>query len=432
MDFTRRLVMKGAAVAAASFTTETACTAAPVPASAGERTVQDIASDEAFWRPIVAQYDVTPDVVNFENGYWGLMAKPVLEAFVRNTEKVNRHNSWYARRDYYSDIQPIHARIADFLGAGQDEIVFTRNATESLQGLVGGYNRLKPGDAVMYSDLDYDSIQTAMDTKAEGEGASVVRIAIPEPVTFDGLIDTYRQALEANPNVRLLLLTHISHRTGLMIPVREIVKMARGFNVDCIVDAAHSWGQIDFRMEDLGADFIGFNLHKWIGAPIGAGLMYIRRDRLTDISPDISERPEGVGMIYHRIHTGTTNFATFLTLKDALDFHELVGPARKAARVAYLRDLWAEEMRDDDRIEILTPPDRRLHAAITSFRFRDVTSVEDNKAIVKALVDKHRIFTVHRDGVANGACVRVTPTLYNTPDQAFQLVRALHSLLAEF
>ena len=102
--------MKGAAVAAASFTTETACTAAPVPASAGERTVQDIASDEAFWRPIVAQYDVTPDVVNFENGYWGLMAKPVLEAFVRNTEKVNRHNSWYARRDYYSDIQPIHAK----------------------------------------------------------------------------------------------------------------------------------------------------------------------------------------------------------------------------------------------------------------------------------------------------------------------------------
>nr|WP_321362527.1 aminotransferase class V-fold PLP-dependent enzyme [uncultured Hyphomonas sp.] len=431
MNFTRRLVMKGAAVAAASFTTETACAAAPVPASAEERTVQDIASDEAFWRPIVAQYDVTPEIVNFENGYWGLMAKPVMEAFFRNTEKVNRNNSWYARRDYYSDMQPIHARIAGFLGAGQDEIVFTRNATESLQGLVSGYNRLKPGDAVMYSDLDYDSIQTAMDTKAEWAGASVVRIDIPEPVTFDGLIETYRQALQANPKVRLLLLTHISHRTGLMIPVREIVEMARGFDVDCIVDAAHSWGQTDFRMEDLGADFVGFNLHKWIGAPIGAGLMYIRRDRLADISPDISERPEGIGTIYDRIHTGTANFATFLTLKDALDFHELVGPARKAARLAYLRNLWAEEMRDDDRIEILTPSDPRLHAAITSFRFRDKTSVDDNKAIVKALVEKHGIFTVHRSDVAAGACVRVTPTLYNTPDQCFQLVRALRSLLAE-
>lgn len=431
MNLTRRLVMKGAAVAAASFTTETACTASPVPASAGERTVQDIASDEAFWRPIVAQYDVTPDVVNFENGYWGLMAKPVLEAFVRNTEKVNRNNSWYARRDYYAEIQPIHARIAAFLGAGPDEIVFTRNATESLQALVGGYNRLKPGDAVMYADLDYDSIQTAMDTKAEREGASVVRITIPEPVTFDGLIDTYRQALEANPKVRLLLLTHISHRTGLMIPVREIVEMARGFDLDCIVDAAHSWGQTDFRMEDLGADFVGFNLHKWIGAPIGAGLIYIRKDRLADISPDISERPEGVGTIYHRIHTGTTNFATFLTLKDALDFHELVGPARKAARVAYLRDLWAEEIRGDEGIEILTPSDPRLHAAITSFRFKGRTSVDENKAIVNALVEKHGIFAVHRDGVAKGACVRVTPTLYNTPDQCLQLVRALRSLLAE-
>lgn len=431
MDFTRRLVMKGAAAAAASFTTETACTAAPVPADTREWPVQDIAKDEAFWRPIVAQYDVTPDVVNFENGYWGLMAKPVLEAFIRNTEKVNRNNSWYARRDYYAEIQPVHARIADFLGARADEIVFSRNATESLQALVGGYNRLKPGDAVMYADLDYDSIQTAMDTKAEWEGASVVRIVIPEPVTHDQLIDTYRSALEANPKVRLLLLTHISHRTGLMIPVREIVEMARGFGVDCIVDAAHSWGQTDFRIEDLGADFVGFNLHKWIGAPIGAGLIYIRQDRLANISPDISERPEGVGTIYHRIHTGTTNFATFLTLKEALDFHELIGPARKAARVAYLRNLWAEEMRGDDRIEILTPSDPRLHAAITSFRFKGKTSVDDNKAIVKTLADKHGIFTVHRDGVANGACVRVTPTLYNTPDHCLQLVRALRSLLAE-
>jgi len=392
---------------------------------------QELARDEAFWRPIAAQYDVTPDVVNFENGYWGLMAKPVMEAFFRNTEKVNRNNSWYARRDYYSDIQPIHARLADFLGAAADEIVFTRNATESLQALVGGYNRLKPGDAVMYSDLDYDSIQTAMDTKADWAGASVVRIKIPEPVTYDSLIDTYRQALTANPNVRLLLLTHISHRTGLMIPVREIVELARGFGVDCIVDAAHSWGQTDFRIEDLGADFVGFNLHKWIGAPIGAGLMYVRRDRLADISPNISERPEGEGAIFHRVHTGTTNFATFLTIKDALDFHELVGPARKAARVAYLRNLWAEEMRGDDRIEILTPSDPRLHAAITSFRFKGKTSVDDNKAIVNALVEKHGIFTIHRSDVARGACVRVTPALYNNADQCIQLVRALRSLLAD-
>jgi selenocysteine lyase/cysteine desulfurase len=283
----------------------------------------------------------------------------------------------------------------------------------------------------MYSDLDYDSIQVAMDTLAERNAGTVVRITIPEPVTYDELVDTYRQALAANPKVRLLLLTHISHRTGLKIPVRDIVEMARGVGVDCIVDAAHSWGQTDFRMEDLGADFVGFNLHKWIGAPIGAGLMYIRRDRLADISPNISERPDGLGSIYNRVHTGTTNFATFLTVNDALDFHELVGPKNKEARIAYLRNLWAEEMRGDERIEILTPDDPRLHAGITSFRIRGKASAEDNKAIVSELVDKHRIFTVIRTGVTNGACVRVTPALYNNADQCLQLVQALMSVLVE-
>jgi isopenicillin-N epimerase len=430
VNVTRRLVMKGAAAAAASFTAGTAHAAVPAPPSM-DRAAQGLASDEAFWRTIAAQYDVTPDVVNFENGFWGLMAKPVMEAFFRNTEKVNRNNSWYARRDYYTDLQPIHQRLADFLGAGADEIVFTRGATEALQGLVGGYNRLKPGDGVMYSDLDYDSIQTAMDTLAERTGASVVRMTLPEPATHDGLIDTYRQALAANPTVRLLLLTHISHRTGLMIPVRDIVDMARGHGVDCIIDAAHSWGQTDFRMEDLGADFVGFNLHKWIGAPLGAGLMYIRRDRLQDISPNLSERPGGVGTIANRVHTGTTNFATFLTVSDALDFHALVGPKAKAARLAYLRNLWVDEMRADDRIEILTPNDDRLHAGITAFRFCGKGNADDNKAIVNALVEKHRIFTVIRTGVAKGACVRVTPALYNTADDCVQLVRALRSLLAD-
>jgi len=417
--------MKGAAAAAASFNSGCAV-ASPVGGAAPQ---QDIAGDETYWSRIAAQYDVTDEVVNFENGYWGLMARPVLDAFIRNTERVNRSNSWYARRDYYGEIQPVQQRLAEMLGAGADEIVFTRGATEALQALVGEYDRLKPGDAVMYSDLDYDSIQTAMDTKAEREGASVVRITIPEPVTFDDLVETYRQALAANPKVRLLLLTHISHRTGLKIPVREIVEMARGFDVDCIVDAAHSWGQTDFRLEDLGADFVGFNLHKWIGNPIGAGLMYIRRDRIADIRPDISERPEGVGQAFHRIHTGTTNFATFLTINDALEFHALVGPKHKEARIAYLRNLWVDQLRGDERIDILTPDDPRLHAGITSFRIRGRTGVENNKAIVETLVKQHGIFTIHRTGPAQGACVRVTPALYNTPEQCLRLAGALRSVL---
>ena len=429
MKFTRRLVMKGAAATAASFNVAAAY-AGPIPLSEGEGPEINLAQDEIYWQKIAAQYDVTPNIVNFENGYWGLMARPVMEAFFRHTERVNRENSSYARQNFYKDLQPIQQRLAAMLGAGDDEIALTRGATEALQALIGGYRLLQPGNAVMYADLDYDSMQVAMETLAERHGASVVRIVIPEPVTHDELVEFYRNALTENPQVRLLLLTHISHRTGLKIPVREIVEMAREHGVDCVVDAAHSWGQTDFRIDDLGADFVGFNLHKWMGAPIGAGLMYIRRSRLADIAPNISERPDGIGTIHHRLHTGTTNFATLLTINDALDFHEMVGPAHKEARLAYLRDLWVGEMCSVDRLDILTPDDPRLHAGITSFRVKGMTSVDANKDIVRRL-SQHGVFTVHRTGVSNGACVRVTPALYNTPDDCVKLVGALRQLLME-
>ncbi|MEH6695298.1 MAG: aminotransferase class V-fold PLP-dependent enzyme [Hyphomonas sp.] len=425
MDMTRRLAMQGALTAASALPLAACATAQASPAASGS-----IAPDnEAYWSRIAAQYDVTDEVTNLENAYWGLMARPVLEAYIRNTERVNRENSFYARRKYNADMVPIHARVAVLLGASTDEIVLTRGATEALQGLIGGYRGLKPGDAVMYADLDYDSMLPAMDTLAEHNGCSVVRLAIPEPVTHDELVAFYTNALTANPQVRLLLLTHVSHRTGLVMPIREIVAIAREHGVDCIVDAAHSWGQLDFNVDNLGADFVGFNMHKWIGAPLGIGIMYIRKGRLESIAPSISERPEGTGTIFDRIHTGTTNFAASLSVPDALDFHEMIGPANKAARFAYLRNLWVSEMRSDPRLEILTPDDPRLHAGITSIRIKGRTSLEDNLALSKTLLDDHGIFTVHRTGVAKGCCVRVTPSLYNAPQDSLKLVAALRLIL---
>lgn len=426
MNLTRRNILQGAAASAAALQAISTASAASPVQKAGNSPGAN-AADEAYWKNIAAQYDVTPDVINFENGYWGLMARPVLDAFLRHTEYVNRQNSWYARRQFNDDIRPILARLAEFLGAGTDEIVFTRGATEALQAILRGYNRLKPGDAVMYADVDYDSIQTAMETLAEREGCSVVRLEAPEPAGYDEIQDFYRRALDENPKVRLLLLTHISHRNGLKIPVREIVEMARAREVDCVVDAAHSWGQTDFRIDDLGADFVGFNLHKWIGGPIGAGLMYIRRTRLDAVSPDISERPDGRGAIHNRIHTGTTNFATFLTLGDALDFHQLVGPENKAARLSYLRDFWVGAVRNLPGLEILTCDDPRMHAGITSFRVTGKTGAKDNQDIVARLVADHGVFTTHRTGLARGACIRVTPALYNSADDCVRLADALRS-----
>jgi selenocysteine lyase/cysteine desulfurase len=393
-----------------------------------DEAVMDLSKDEKYWAEVAKDYDVDPDIINLENGYWGLMSRPVLETYLDHIRMVNRENSYYARRGFKDDFKAATERVVTELGAKDGEIVLTRNATEALQGLINGYDRLKPGEAVMYADLDYYSMITAMDTLATKNNCEVVRLNIPEPVDYDGLIEFYRAALADNPKVRLLLLTHIGHRTGLQIPVREITQMARAAGVDVIVDAAHSYGQLDVKIDDIGADFIGFNLHKWIGAPLGVGAMYIRENRLDTIAPNPSAENDEKDSIVGRVHTGTTNFAAIITLPVAFDYHARVGARNKEARLRYLRDVWVDAVRDIKNLSVLTGNDPRLHGGITSLRFDGKTSVAENKAIVERLLKEHGIFTTHRDGVAKGACVRVTPSIYNSLDDVQQLAKTLRTL----
>src|SRR5262249_44680752 len=154
--------------------------------------------------------------------------------------------------------------------------------------------------------------------------------------THQGLIDAYADALAKNPRVRLMLLTQVSHRTGLRLPVREIVAMARARGVDAIVDCAHAWGQFDVNLGELGVDFAGLNGHKWIGAPLGVGVLYIRRERIGDVDPFMATEDYPADDIRNRVHTGTSNFCAYLALEQALDFHERIGVAAKAVRLKRL------------------------------------------------------------------------------------------------
>ena len=388
-------------------------------------------TDDAGWAKVAKQYDVTREVIQLENAYWGMMAKPVQAAYAENLAQVNRRASFWARRTMIGDLEGVRARVAAALAVSPQEIMLTRNATEALKNLIGNYNRLRPGDAVLYADLDYDSMQASFASLERRRGVQVVRIALPEPASHQAILDAYARALTDNPKVRLILLTHLSHRTGLVVPVRDIVAMARARGVDCIVDAAHSWGQLDFTLPDLDADFVGLNLHKWMGAPLGAGIFYCRKSRIHDIDPDIATEGAAPDSIDARIHTGTLDFASHLTVPAALDFQASIGGKPKEARLRHLRGLWAEELRDLDGLQILTPTDDRLHCGITSFRIRGQTSVADNIALVERLLADHRIFTVHRPGPKAGACIRVTPGIFTSPRDVQALVVALKQIVPE-
>ena len=383
--------------------------------------------NEAYWSQIASLYDVTDEVINLENGYWGLMARPVLSTYLDNIQEVNARNSFFARREFESHRQKAIDTCADLLGVSGDELALTRGATEALKSLIGGYNRLSPGDGIIYSDLDYDSVQSALETRAHRDGLELIRLDIPDAPSHDQLIQIYQGAIEDHPSARLLVLTHISHRTGLVVPVREITSIARAAGVDVIVDAAHSWGQIDFKVEDLDADFIGFNLHKWMGAPVGVGIAYIRKARLPDIDPDFAaasyERPYVSG----RVHTGTSDFAAIMTVPAAIDLHRKIGPSNKARRLRYLRNVWAKEAGALGTVSVLTPDDPRMHGGITSFRLKGKTSLEENKAVSDRLLNEFGIFTVIRNGLNSGSCIRITPSLYTPPEH----VRYFSSVLSK-
>lgn len=399
-------------------------------AAAGHATMADGGDDAAFWRSIAAEYDPPKDVIQLENGNWGMMARPVLQTYQETVARVNRDTSYYARRGMTRDLMAARDQVAAAMGVKPQEIVFTRNATEALETLILGYNRLKPGDAVLYADLDYDSMQDCMETLRARRGVEVVRIALPEPATRESLIQAYVQAMDKHPRLRLMLLTHLSHRTGLVLPVREIAALAKARGVDVIVDAAHSWGQLDFRLADLDCDFVGINGHKWLGAPLGVAFLHVREAGLSKIDRHPANPAEGRDDLFSRIHLGTYDFAASLTVPAALAFQERIGVKRRADRLRALRDRWVARARTIADIEVLTPDDPALHGAITSFRVKGVTDVAGNVRIAQRLLERHRIFTVHRDGVAAGACVRVTPALFTSMEDVDRFAAALPDVVA--
>ncbi len=388
-----------------------------------------VPSSAPDWEAVARSYDIAGDFINLENAYYGIMARPVAEDFKRNIDYLNRYNSWHLRHQFdRAGMEQLRALLAAHTGVAADELAITRGATESLQNLICNYRLLKRGDTIMYANLDYDAMQYAMNDLALRNGAKVALVQIPEPVNRQAAIDVYDKAMRAHPRTRLLLLTHINHRTGFVLPVADIVRMAKARGIDVIVDVAQSWGQLDYKLPDLGADFVGANLHKWIGAPLGTGFLYIRKERLADIGIERGDEDYPAGDIRSRVHSGTVNAAALMTIPAALKLHDEIGLANRGRRLRELRDYWVGQVRGLDGIQVLTPDEAGSYGAVTSFRLRGHTTFEQNVALANRLLEQYRIFTVARKGPVGGACIRVTPGLFTRASDLDQLVVALKEL----
>ncbi len=380
-----------------------------------------------------ALWEVDRSVVNLENAYWGAMPRIVQDEYLAQTAFLNRRNVAFVRdaipgRERTAAMEQVRADVGRLMGAPAEEFALARNGTEALQNLIMQYGRLAPGDSVMYADLDYDEMQQAMQALRQTRRANVITFAVPEPATTANILAEYeRQLRQAPSNLKLLLVTHLSNRTGLVMPVREIVALARARGVDTIVDAAQTIGHLDFTLADLQADFVGFSLHKWLCAPIGTGALWIRGSRLADIEPCMGSTMFPAGDTQSRSSLGTINFAATLTVPAAIAFHRRIGAGRKQQHLRSLRDYWVERVRDIRGLQVLTPEEPARYGAVTSFRLAGTTDYAQAQRLARALLEKHQILTVARRGIAGGAAVRVTPTLYNTREELDRFIAALRA-----
>ncbi|EJL99243.1 selenocysteine lyase [Pseudomonas sp. GM102] len=385
------------------------------------------ARDEVFWQTFADRYAVEPGPLNLENGYFGRMSRTVVEEYQRNIELINRGNSVHVRQRFeQGESVGICAQLAELIGAPAEAVALTRNASDGLQSLIRNYNRLEPGDQVLLCDLEYDTVKGAMRWLARYRGVEVIEIEHHHPASFDSLLTTYREAFVRYPRLKLMALTHVTHRTGLVMPVQAIAAAAKEHGIDVILDGAHALGQIAFNLDELGIAFAGYNLHKWIGAPLTLGFIYIAPERLADIDPDMGEMHFPVTDIRARTPYSTPNIPALLTLPLVFEEHHAMGGSvAKGTRLNYLRNRWVNAVRGLPGIEIMTPDDPRLYCGITSMRF---TRHADQQVMVERLLNDYNLFTVARSGAACGPCIRITPGLTTTAADMDRLAQALTEL----
>lgn len=385
-----------------------------------------------------ALYDVDRTVTNLDAAYYGAMTREVQERYFDRLLWVNRHNSTFLRsavdgmpRD--PELNKSRAAVAGLIGATQDEVTLCGGGTEALYALIVNYRPLKAGDAVIYADVDYDEMQYAMDYLEQSRGAKVVRFSLPEPHTRANLLEAYERVLRETPRAKLLLLTHVSNRNGLIPPVAEIVAMAKARGVDVILDSAQAVGQMPFDVKTYGADFVGFSLHKWLAAPLGTGGIYIRKDRQADIQPWLGNKLYKELDLRSRIPTGTVDVAARLTVPAALAMQERIGIDRKFSHLRALRDYWVERARDVPGVEIMLPNEPGNYGAISAFRLPGLRTMEQAREVQALFLARHRVLVVAKSGLASGPVMRVTPALFNTTAELDRLVTAIQaerSLLA--
>lgn len=383
-------------------------------------TPREAAADEALWHEVQQAFTVDRSLINLNNG--GVSPAPTIvqEAMKRDLDYSNEAPVYTMWDILEPQREGVRQRLARAFGCDAGEIAQTRNASEGLQICQFGFD-LQEGDEVLTTDQDYPRMINTFKQRERREGIRLRQFSIPVPAEDDEEI-VRRFERNITPDTKLILMCHVINLTGQILPVKKVVDMARGYDIPVIVDGAHAFAHMDFTLDDLGCDYYATSLHKWLLAPHGTGMLYVRKNKIADLWPLMAAPDTMDDDIRKFEEIGTHPAANYLGIGEALTFHQTIGPARKEARLRYLTDYWMNALEDHDRIRFHTSRDPRYYCALANVEIDGIPAGQ----LRNHLWRNYRILStpINHEQFQG---IRVTPNVYTTLEE---LDRFIDQMLA--
>jgi isopenicillin-N epimerase len=395
----------------AAFQSDAILRAQSAATSATGRSADSLARDEDFWFNVRHAFVVDRNLINLNNGGVSPSPKVVIDTETRLLEMENMTPTYYMWRILDPGVENVRRRLARTFGCDPEEIAITRNASEALEIVQFGLD-LKRGDEVITTNQDYPRMISSWQQREDRDGIVLKQITFPvPPPSLDDLVHRIEAAI--TPKTRVIHICHMTNRTGQIFPVKRICQMGRARGIEVIVDGAHSFAQFPFQHSDLDCDYFGTSLHKWLLAPIGTGMLYVRKSKIGQIWPMMGPERSLRDDIRKFEQIGTHPASQRNAITEALTFHESIGVERKAARFRYLRRRWTERLRGLQGVKMLHSEDPEQSCAIGFVSLDGIDPVK----LVGYLFNKHRIWTtvVVTPGEYQG--LRVTPNVYTTLEE---------------
>ncbi|MBS1715479.1 MAG: aminotransferase class V-fold PLP-dependent enzyme [Armatimonadetes bacterium] len=368
------------------------------------------AQDEEFWAQIQQAFTLDRSIVNFNNG--GVCPSPrvVQDAMRRQLEYSNQAPSYTMWRHLEPEIEHVRRRLARTFGCDAEEVAITRNASEALETCLMGFD-LEPGDEVLTTDQDYPRMVTTIQARERRHGIKMVQVPVPAaPRSKKEIVDAFTSGL--TPKTKMVLVSQVVFMTGQINPVHDVVELGRRHGVPVIVDGAHAFAQYPFTWKELGCDYYGTSLHKWLMAPVGTGMLAVRKDKIEKLWPLMAAGSTQDKDVRKFEEIGTHPAANHNAIAEALTFHEMIGAGRKADRLRYLRSRWTDVLREEKNVVFHTNLDPQFSCGLTTVQIKGVPPGD----LAAWLLEKKGIF-VTGIGHPSFEGIRVTPNVYTTLDE---------------